>query len=118
MNDNGFMITLEEYYKLPESEWTKKIYAELAKTDPIFEDCARLILLHPRLMTSYSYIMRSLRKEKNITIGYRRVYPLYWELVATGLIRPKESTNTSVAVSTFKDEAELEARLSEIRVKN
>ncbi len=108
-------MTIEEYYKLPESKRTKDIYRELAKTDPLFEDCARLILLHPLLKTSYSYIMRSLRKEKCITIGYRRAYPLYWELVATGLITPKESTNTSVALATFKDEVELEARLADIR---
>ena len=65
-------------------------------------------------MTSYSYIMRSLRKEKKITIGYSRAYPLYWELVTTGLVKPKEGTNISVAIATFKDKAELEVRLSEI----
>ena len=107
-------MTIEEYYKLPESKRTKDIYKELAKTDPLFEDCARLILLHPLLKSSYSYIMRSLRKEKNITIGYSRAYPLYWELVTTGLVKPKEGTNISVAIATFKDKAELEVRLSEI----
>ena len=107
-------MTLEEYYKLPESKRTNNVYRELAKSDPLFEDCARLILLHSRLMTSYNYIMRSLRKVKNITIDYSRAYPLYWELVATGLVKPKEGTNTSVAIATFKDKAELEVRLSEI----
>ena len=106
-------MTIEEYYKLPESKRTKDVYRELAKTDPLFEDCARLILLHPLLKTSYSYIMRSLRKERCITIGYHRAYPLYWELVATGLIKPKEGSNTSVAFATFKDEVELETRLAE-----
>lgn len=107
-------MTLEEYYKLPESKRTNNVYRELAKSYPLFEDCARLILLHSRLMTSYSYIMRSLRKVKNITIDYSRAYPLYWELVATGLVKPKEGTNTSVAIATFKDKAELEVRLPEI----
>ena len=111
-------MTLEEYYKLPESKRTNNVYRELAKSDPLFEDCARLILLHSRLMVSYSYIMRSLRKEKNITIGYSRAYPLYWELVATELVKPKEGTNISVAVATFKNKAELEARVLEIRKSN
>ena len=107
-------MTLEEYNRLPESKRTNDAYRELAKSDPLFEDCARLILLHSRLMVSYSYIMRGLRKEKNITIGYSRAYPLYWELVTTGLVKPKEGTNISVAIATFKDKAELEVRLSEI----
>ena len=48
-------MALEDYYKLPESKWANDVYKELAKTDLLFEDCARLILLHPRLMTSMSY---------------------------------------------------------------
>ncbi|MDR0713618.1 MAG: DNA translocase FtsK [Bacteroidales bacterium] len=93
-------------YSAEENAELKEV--DLSKRDPIFDDAARLIVVHQQGSTSLI--------QRKFSIGYNRAGRLMDQLEAAGIVGPNEGSKARQVL--FSDEASLEKYLNRLAQEN
>ena len=113
MSINNFIATQQGYlvpYELPEvatenDNDNSANVVDLANLDPLFEEAARLIVIHQQGSTSLI--------QRKFSIGYNRAGRLMDQIEKAGIVGPTRGAKPREVLCT--DEVELETKISAIR---